>query len=639
MYKTVVDDDQLTKFGKSLDEYCVTLKSATEYYRLIINHILSEGIMEGNTHNYLIQYADLAKQLGTIIDGVRDKTSGIIAEYIAAIEEADSYLYDASILKQRRDYTQKLYDALQLFLEHFDHEIGNAFSSWLDGVLGDFFDFVAGSNDAGFYKRAIQKDYGRLLAYNRETSLGLKNLFDNVHLVDERYGASMSSTVALLGEIAAFIRNMGNTLDPSGNGTISPEAVQNLTTAMDVLTEQFERYSKGQKITDPPTTEDVRKYIEKDAQNPCPGFEKCPDTKTEFYEEYAGPSVWTTAAIAFFDWYGINKDVLTNELKNMLGEELTFPEYLELLQMTATLDSLNEKETQGQKISKETSEVFEEIKKALGMQETTLENFEKLLKNLKHKDGTPFGKTAEGKRFNSFIDKIGGYKKIFEFGAKGAEYLEALFADYSYQQDIIDSMAQNAGDSPSAMRTVRRLQKLYENQWTVIIDKAIGDGFELGYDATIGTITTLLPAMGVVTGTIDILGEASGLGARYKAAYQAMQLDEAAQTSHNMYVNAVKAFRDADPNDPNYDKLAKNVQNMFELYRQNLENMYTKMAESFSGTKRSYYQYCAMQMQQMDMKSPAPPLMTYTEYCSQDLGTGDYEDDERQGKSGRGRYG
>ena len=127
MYNTVVDDDQLTKFGESLDKYCGTLKSAAVYYQLIINHILSEGIMEGNTHKYLVQYADLVKQLETVIDGVRDKTAGVIAEYIAAIEEADSYLYDASILKQRRDFTQKLYDSLQAFLKIFDNEVGNAF--------------------------------------------------------------------------------------------------------------------------------------------------------------------------------------------------------------------------------------------------------------------------------------------------------------------------------------------------------------------------------------------------------------------------------------------------------------------------------------------------------------------------------
>ncbi len=231
------------------------------------------------------------------------------------------------------------------------------------------------------------------------------------------------------------------------------------------------------------------------------------------------------------------------------------------------------------------------------------------------------GRTKEAKRLKAFTEKLKTAKKIAKYTAKTADYLMTLFADYSDQQDILESMALSAEGNPEAMKQVERLRRVYENEWTVVLNKAIDDAGEGIYDVAFGGLEKLFPALGVATETIDVIGNATGLGPQYRAAFDAMQMKTVTSQSQALYKAAVDKLKKAKPTDANYQALVDSVNSTFELHKKNMETMYTKMAESMTGTEKSYYEYCAEQVRNMDLKNPNPPtILSYTEYTKQDLG-------------------
>ncbi len=624
-YNLVVSDAQINAVNQKISDYFTNLGTVTLAYDLVINRILKEGIISGQVHTRLERFKGYMPRLRTILKEAEEHFHQILPDFLSEIEKADSYLYDAEILEKPRNFSQDLYEMLQAYIQWSDGEVGSAFETFIISLFAEAFDFLAGPDGVGLIKKKMQEDLGALMRYNRETRLGLKNLFDQVHTLDREYAGKLDLLVEVLKGIASLIQDMAAAADPANQGAFSLWTMTKLDAAMQALEKKCREIKEiDVNKNAPPTTEEIRQYVNR-SQSTVPGFDSIGNRDDVFLDKYSAAGAETWAGVVFFEFMDINTDVLTNQLKGIFGEEMTYAEYLELRNMAETLDNISESSGTEVAYSREAEEFFTWLKEFVGVEGKTVEDVYKALNKLRGADGKKIldGRTREAKKLKVFIDRMDKVGKYLEAGVKGVEALEILFSDFSRQQDIIDSLKESAGDSESVQATVRRLQKLYENRWTVLMDKIGTDAGDLIFDELfLKGASKLVPGLDAAVGAIDLTGKITGLCDKYKAVFNAYQMMEAVGTSRAAYSNAVQAFRNAGPDDPNYEKLAENVSNTFELYKNSLEKKYLNMAAAMSGDEKAYYQYCAQQVHMMSMKKPAPVIMTYQEYIAQDDGTG-----------------
>lgn len=618
-YYLVVDDKSLTELDTALTGFCERLEAVIVCYSKVIDRVLAEGVMAGKTHDSLEVFKGYVGRLQSIVSGVGDRIHEITPAYISAIETADSYLYDAGVLGNTRDFSQTLYDQLQAYLEWVGGKAGSAFESWINGGIMDVFDFFG----IHFLRRELQEDLTFLLDYNQETMLGLKSLFDTVHAVDAVFAVRYSAAAVILNQISTLIADMASVIDPKSSAAIPGAKLDKLGNSVSQAEQGYQHFLGATSNAAEATAEQIQAFLDAAGTYYTPGFDGFATAGSTFHAKYSGSGIGTQVLIGIFNFEEIDKTLLSQTIKQKIGEDITFEEYLYLKQMAATLDSLSEKKTKGQEYTKGLEETLKDLGKDIGYAKDGSKDVYEVLNSLRDKDGNLVldGRTKEAKRLKKFTKNLKTAKKAVKYTAKTMDYLSVLFADYSQQQDILDSMADAAQGDPKAMAAVERLQRIYEDQFTVALNKAVDESGEIVYDVTMNAIEDALPALGIATKSIDIIGNATGVGPRYRSAYEAMQMESVTGQSQQLYNSAVSKLQKANPNDPNYQQLVDNVNNTFELHKKNMETMYNKMADSMTGTERSYYQYCAQQVKDLDLKNAnTTQIMTFKEFSEQDLG-------------------
>ena len=641
-YYLSICDSQINEFDTLFSSFCDSLNTAATGYAEIINRVLNEGVISGKIHDSLLEFNQYVKQFTDITSDLGARFHSILPKMLKEIEEADSYLYDAGITTNQRDFTQELYDRLQEYLAKELGEAGSTFINWIGGKFLDFLDLLAGPGSVSMSRAALQKDLNKLMAFNKETSLGLKVLFDSVHAIDRRYSFILSMFSSIMKETGSLLYEMASVADPKNKGGFSSGNVKKIGKAIIQLDEHHKKIVEAIKADAIPTPEMVLAFIA-DLDNP--GFSAFNFVGTQFYNKYiVDSSGWTQFWIGFFNFEKIDKDLLSAGIKQQLGKDITYEEFLELKQMSDTLDSLKSGKQDYEKLSEESREYLKSIKKALGEAGDTTESIYKYMNKYRLEDGSLLldGRTKEGKRMKEFLGQIKNIEKIAKYGDNALGYMSIFFADYNQQMDYIESMERNANGDPKALKMIGNLKKIYSDRWAAVVDKGMDDVADMGYDAGMKALNKAYPLLGTVTEVINIVGDSTGIGVRYGSAYEAMQMETVCNSSNRLYKNAVDKIRQMSPNDPGYALATQDLVNSFELHKANMKKMYIKMASSMEGREKAYYQYCAQQVSSIRIQDGTQPqIMSYSEFVKTDPYQGptevnlwdniNYDDDYRLG--------
>ena len=88
-----IDDEYFNAMGILFSEWSSDLQDGIDKYINILNAILEDSIMEGDTSTALQAFAEFAKNLSGIIREMGTEVKGLCLNYITEIDKADEYLY------------------------------------------------------------------------------------------------------------------------------------------------------------------------------------------------------------------------------------------------------------------------------------------------------------------------------------------------------------------------------------------------------------------------------------------------------------------------------------------------------------------------------------------------------------------
>lgn len=88
-----IDDEYIKTIGEQLEKKCEDLQKGIDSYISILEGIINDSIMEGDTSDALSEFLSYAKALSGIIEPVGKETKGLCINYIQEIDIADSELY------------------------------------------------------------------------------------------------------------------------------------------------------------------------------------------------------------------------------------------------------------------------------------------------------------------------------------------------------------------------------------------------------------------------------------------------------------------------------------------------------------------------------------------------------------------
>lgn len=88
-----IDDDYVNSQAEQIAEWAYDLQEGIDGYIGILNHILEDAIMEGETAEALSSFAGYVENLKDIVNDMGEEAKGMCLAFLSEVDEADSYLY------------------------------------------------------------------------------------------------------------------------------------------------------------------------------------------------------------------------------------------------------------------------------------------------------------------------------------------------------------------------------------------------------------------------------------------------------------------------------------------------------------------------------------------------------------------
>ena len=228
------------------------------------------------------------------------------------------------------------------------------------------------------------------------------------------------------------------------------------------------------------------------------------------------------------------------------------------------------------------------------------------------------GRTKIGKQYNQTMDSLDKAGKYLKYGSEALDYISRVSADYSKGLAYLESLKSNYEGNPKLQQALEEIEELYNKEFEAWAVDFVKNAEELGIDYVKGAVAKANPVGAVLSGIemgLDLGGEITGLGTQAKETYNALTCYNLNTDLDVAYKNAIEKFSNADPSAENYEALAEDVRNCFELRKKNTIDMFKHMAEASSGDKKSYYKYCQMEAEKVTMRDQTTPkLISYDEY-------------------------
>ena len=611
-----VKDVEYEQAGREVKNYFHILEYAIQQYKEIINTIGSTAITTGEVHDAIIRYSEYVENLQLITKNLGENFERLTLDYIYEIEKADDYLYDAGIVNMVRDFSEDEYKHLVSCLDDPWCAITDSIGDWFYDKVKKIVDFFHWDD----IKITLQKSHRLLLDYNDETAQGLKLLFVDVQKVDKKYGQSIEGATSWNGNYQTSyfayidlsmceIRNLLNTMAEiiaPGNGEFTASNIdERLGESFRQLIKYYQQVISIQRPDGPLTTDEITKFA---SQSWASSYFLCfSGPMGEFIQEIGGLD---SVKITIFNMFGVAIDTL---IYGNYEQYLTEQQLLDILEDMTIEDQYSQSD---EKKEIENVNFFLKYIKKYG------DNWYKYLNTNRDSDGKLLldGRTKEAKKFNEFLNGIGGAQTILQFGDKAAEYIAQLFTDYSRGLEIIESFERNYSANSTMIAAVAEIKELYNKEFNAWANRAIKDAMDVGFDVALGKLGDAIPVVAVINtirSGIDFVGSFTGIGTEGKNMLEACSYYLIYQSTSNAYDTALEKLKDAGPNSQDYERLAKDLESCFIFNKNVMIRVFEKMAQATSGSKQAYYKYCAKQAEQLSIHdSNRPDIMSYEEFMN-----------------------
>ncbi len=615
-YDLIVKDSEFKGYKKLLTVYLDWLVNSLESYGAQIDFLAENAVISGKAHDAIIAYRGYVERLQFMAEMIGDKVSRLFDRFISELERADDYLYDASISSAARNYSRGEFSRL---MECLDDPI----SAWTD-YLGDKISGAAQKIARLFAgdsaRRKFQENRQALLDFNDETAQGLTLMFRTIYAVDAEFGSVRSAAVgndsgcfdyvrtAML-SLSQAVESMSRLMTTRGGFISEANVSKNLNGPFSEMMKAYQKLCMiADRNTPQATIPQIRAFA--DDTRSLSYYSPFRSVVTGFMGELGG---WDAAIMVFFKMFGIAKDSLTH-----LGY---YPDIVRKKMLMEVLKEISASKNTyemiaGDRVFDTAEDVSGAIKKA---EKWTEEKIYEYLNHHRGEDGKLLldGRTKEAKEFKKYIKEHGeawdSAINILCEGKAATEFIARLLAQYDRELEILDSLKRNFSGNASMLKTINEAEALYRKEVTAwvndlaakVISKGIKVSEKLLEDSFLSVVKT-------ISAGIDTVGNVTGLSEEANAKYDALIEYDLYIESNTAYQSALEKFRAADPNSEDYGMLADDLQNMFILYKSNLINLLRSMEDASSGTKKSYYHYCAGVAEQASMTDPNPlTVLTY----------------------------
>lgn len=88
-----IDDDYVNSQAEQIAVWTSDLQEGIDKYIGILNNILEDAIMEGDTAVALASFVEYVESLKEIVKEMGEEAKGMCLAFLSEIDEADSYLY------------------------------------------------------------------------------------------------------------------------------------------------------------------------------------------------------------------------------------------------------------------------------------------------------------------------------------------------------------------------------------------------------------------------------------------------------------------------------------------------------------------------------------------------------------------
>lgn len=88
-----IDDDYINNMAKKYASWSEELQEDVDSYLKIMDDILADSIIEGETAEALAEFLEYATSLNKIINSLGEECKAFCVNYLGEIDDADSYLY------------------------------------------------------------------------------------------------------------------------------------------------------------------------------------------------------------------------------------------------------------------------------------------------------------------------------------------------------------------------------------------------------------------------------------------------------------------------------------------------------------------------------------------------------------------
>lgn len=615
-YKLIIKDSEFEDAGSQLKAYCFVMQETVKQYKQIMENLANTAVSSGAVHDAIVCYTEYVTKLETITQDLGERCQDITKNYIIEIEQADDYLYDAGVANIARDFSDEEYEHLLSCLDDPWCDVTDSIGDWfLKGIdwLGDTFNWDGA-------KKFLQDSRRLLLDYNDATEQEIKVIFNNVKTIDRKYGSSIAGAAPgdrdyytsnfdnlaiCLCCIRDLLDSMAEVIEPK-NGCFTVSGIKDR--LGDAYKELLYFYDQTMDIRGPEDQATIPEISDFASQPWADSyFNPFLQPMSDYIADVGGIDAFK---MIIFNMFGIAKDTL------LAGD---YDVYIAKKQLMEVLDGMMDNYDYSSSDEKDT---IDDARDFLGYYKKYGKEWYEYMNTHRGENGKLLldGRTTEARQFREFLDSLGNAGDILKYGSKGIDYLSQLFADYQKGQEVLDSFEKNYAGDPVLDQAVNEIQSLYRKEFEAWANKALLEIEKIGIDEGLSALGKAVPVVAVVNAigeTLDLGGEILGVGEQAKGMYDSLLYFNLTNASTQAYREALEKFQAADPSAENYDILARDVQNCFNLNKANLVELYKSMEKSATGDKQAYYHYCYKQADLMTMHDKGKPsILTYEEFLA-----------------------
>ena len=608
----ILRDIEYKRFKEQSNAFAAGLEETLDGYLSIIDSVLTYGVSSGRVHEAVVTYRGYVARLLDMTRGLGEWLDRLIDDFIKSVEQADGYLYDGSAVLEsaERDFSAAEYEKLMKFLtSNWYYGIGEMSAwDWITSTVVNIITFILPITKAYF-----QSCRNMLMDQHNESARHLTMVFNNAIALDTTYGQHFESVASAMESILRAVREMNALF---ADGSFTAEAVNHrLGHIFDALDASMVNINAIKTISSEPSVEAIGQFADN-------------DWAPNYFDACVSNIVYFTDNIDWMDALGMSVfefDMLVKgELFHGDVNEYNTRQYL-----MSVLNGMADTELYGDSDSQEGIENARILLKYYGK---FGDKFYDYLDEMRMPDGSLFldGRTIQAKEFEKafkqFQDSHGTAKIILEilkYGDDAIEFVARALADYSEGLELLESLERNIAGDETVASAIAEIKALYNNEFNTWMAQAVEEGGEESFDFLIGKLgktplyKTLFMEIEATKKAIDIYGDSSGLGDRAKGIYDFTIYHGLYTSSNAAYATAIERLRMANPDDADYEQLARDAQNCFNICKQNALKVFESMEKASMSNMKAYYRYCQDQIRNANMFDTRPlEAMSYDEYLT-----------------------